>query len=73
MHFAAVVSSKEGTCDGSEPATTTENTFTIKEFAALCMRSCPVTSEFNPVCGSNNVTYTNPGRLECAQTCGVGK
>lgn len=37
----------------------------------LCIRSCPVTSEYNPVCGSNNVTYNNPGRLECAKKCGV--
>lgn len=36
-----------------------------------CVRSCPVTSEYNPVCGSNGVTYANPGRLECAQQCGV--
>ncbi|KAI5636274.1 hypothetical protein NE865_11038 [Phthorimaea operculella] len=37
----------------------------------VCIRSCPVTSEYNPVCGSNNVTYSNPGRLECAKFCGV--
>ncbi|CAG4975331.1 unnamed protein product [Parnassius apollo] len=36
-----------------------------------CIRSCPVTSEYNPVCGSNRVTYSNPGRLLCAQECGV--
>lgn len=38
-----------------------------------CIASCPVTSEYNPVCGSDNVTYSNPGRLICAQMCGVGE
>ncbi|CAH2046957.1 unnamed protein product, partial [Iphiclides podalirius] len=36
-----------------------------------CIRSCPVTAEYNPVCGTNSVTYPNPGRLMCAQACGV--
>nr|AAV91424.1 protease inhibitor 1 [Lonomia obliqua] len=36
-----------------------------------CIRNCPVTSEYNPVCGTDNVTYTNPGRLTCAQSCGI--
>ncbi|XP_049872662.1 uncharacterized protein LOC126371421 [Pectinophora gossypiella] len=36
-----------------------------------CIRACPVTSEYNPVCGTNLVQYPNPGRLLCAQSCGV--
>nr|ABG72718.1 protease inhibitor-like protein [Antheraea mylitta] len=35
-----------------------------------CKRSCPVTPEYNPVCGTNNETFSNPGRLICAQACG---
>ncbi|XP_059049971.1 uncharacterized protein LOC131844980 [Achroia grisella] len=36
-----------------------------------CINSCPVTPEYNPVCGTDLVTYPNPGRLACAQACGV--
>ncbi|CAH0720123.1 unnamed protein product, partial [Brenthis ino] len=36
-----------------------------------CMSLCPTTSEYNPVCGTNNKTYPNPGKLQCAQECGV--
>ncbi|KAG6446028.1 hypothetical protein O3G_MSEX004213 [Manduca sexta] len=35
-----------------------------------CLRGCPVTPEYNPVCGTDRVTYNNPGRLMCAQACG---
>lgn len=36
----------------------------------LCVSSCPVTIEYNPVCGTDNLDYTNPGGLGCAQRCG---
>ncbi|XP_072932580.1 agrin-like [Epargyreus clarus] len=36
-----------------------------------CIQSCPTTSEYNPVCGTNDVTYNNIGKLECAKYCGV--
>lgn len=39
----------------------------------LCITACPVTSEYNPVCGSDRVTYNNPGRLACANMCGASK
>ncbi|XP_063989409.1 uncharacterized protein LOC135168797 isoform X2 [Diachasmimorpha longicaudata] len=36
-----------------------------------CMQNCPVTGQYNPVCGSDNVVYSNIGKLECAASCGT--
>ncbi|XP_066996901.2 agrin isoform X2 [Anabrus simplex] len=33
--------------------------------------NCQSTGEYNPVCGTNNVTYDNPGKLKCAAACGT--
>lgn len=30
---------------------------------------CAATAEYNPVCGSDNVTYWNMGRFNCAKNC----
>ncbi|XP_012283431.1 four-domain proteases inhibitor [Orussus abietinus] len=35
-----------------------------------CEASCPSTPEYNPVCGTDGVSYSNPGRLTCARRCG---
>ncbi|XP_066595930.1 uncharacterized protein [Prorops nasuta] len=35
-----------------------------------CFNNCPSTPEYNPVCGTDNVQYNNPGRLNCAIQCG---
>ncbi|XP_018571443.1 uncharacterized protein LOC108911092 [Anoplophora glabripennis] len=35
-----------------------------------CEDKCRATSQFDPVCGDNNVTYTNIYWLQCAQRCG---
>ncbi|XP_043676457.1 uncharacterized protein LOC122633045 [Vespula pensylvanica] len=35
-----------------------------------CINSCLVTQEYNPVCGTDNISYENPGKLNCAVGCG---
>ncbi|XP_044757242.1 uncharacterized protein LOC123315564 [Coccinella septempunctata] len=35
-----------------------------------CEERCPSTQEYNPVCGDDNVTYPNIGKLQCAVRCG---
>ncbi|XP_011342963.1 uncharacterized protein LOC105282601 isoform X2 [Ooceraea biroi] len=50
-------------------STTTTSTLPQAQFDA-CVTSCPVTPEYNPVCGTDNMDYTNPGGLGCAQRCG---
>lgn len=50
-------------------STTTASSVSDAEFDA-CVAACPSTPEYNPVCGSDNGDYENPGRLSCASACG---
>lgn len=54
-------------------STTTETIKNVDDEQRQCIQTCPTTPEYNPICGTNNVTYDNRGRLECAKFCGVGK
>ncbi|XP_017889840.1 four-domain proteases inhibitor-like [Ceratina calcarata] len=56
------------TSSTSTPPTTTTSTDQARY--DQCITRCPVTIEYNPVCGTDNVDYSNPGGLGCAQTCG---
>lgn len=38
-----------------------------------CEDRCLATSQFDPVCGDNDITYTNIYWLRCAQRCGRSK
>nr|XP_012233110.1 PREDICTED: uncharacterized protein LOC105678395 [Linepithema humile] len=53
--------SNEISGDPNVPSSTTQRTST----------NCPciATAEYNPVCGSDNVTYWNMGRFNCAKNC----
>lgn len=35
--------------------------------------NCPVPPQFNPVCGSDGVTYGNLQKLNCARSCGKSR
>ncbi|XP_045769162.1 serine protease inhibitor dipetalogastin-like isoform X2 [Maniola jurtina] len=52
------------------PQTTTAASTTTSNNLQACMLLCPTTPEYNPVCGTDRVTYDNPGKLACAQWCG---
>ncbi|XP_003705976.1 uncharacterized protein LOC100880427 [Megachile rotundata] len=65
-------SAPTGGTTGRSTSTTTSTTaspVSDAEFDA-CVAACPATPEYNPVCGSDNGDYDNPGRLSCAAACG---
>ncbi|XP_034107753.1 uncharacterized protein LOC117570320 isoform X2 [Drosophila albomicans] len=52
-------------------STTTTPAPTASPQIQACIQSCPATSEYNPICGSDNVNYYNGGRFDCAVRCGL--
>ncbi|XP_013115640.1 uncharacterized protein LOC106093172 [Stomoxys calcitrans] len=36
-----------------------------------CIRQCPTTSEYNPICASNRQMYGNEQKFNCARNCGA--
>ncbi|KAH8235279.1 hypothetical protein KR032_011977, partial [Drosophila birchii] len=58
----------------SSSTTTTAATPANQEPRYLaCLQTCPATSEYNPICGSDNNNYYNLNKFNCAVTCGLGK
>lgn len=51
-----------------QPVSTVEITTTT----APC-ENCQTTSEYNPICGTDGITYFNRARLRCVQRCGKSK
>ncbi|KAL0269339.1 UNVERIFIED_CONTAM: hypothetical protein PYX00_007109 [Menopon gallinae] len=40
------------------------------EISEDCLKNCPQTFQYNPVCGSDFLNYHNIAALKCAQLCG---
>lgn len=36
-----------------------------------CVLQCPHTSQYQPLCGSNNMTFKNKGEYDCFLKCGL--
>lgn len=65
--------------DGAEsssiaPSSTTPNSIAPSS-TTQGTTNCPclTTAEYNPVCGTDNVTYWNMGRFNCAKNCNPGR
>jgi len=63
---------------GSQPATTVRSPLNVVSSEltvpeAPCIRNCMAVSTYDPVCGSDDITYTNRAKFRCAQQCGRSK
>lgn len=62
--------------NGPPSTTTTSTTERSRDRRPnACQLRCHtrITNEYNPRCGSDGITYYNPGKLDCAKRCGKGK
>ncbi|KAG5883174.1 hypothetical protein JTB14_018191 [Gonioctena quinquepunctata] len=57
----------------SPPATSGNTNGRPSPTLARCVDSCRTTTlaHYNPVCGSNGISYDNRAKLECAARCGT--
>ncbi|KYN20864.1 hypothetical protein ALC57_06771, partial [Trachymyrmex cornetzi] len=61
-------SSEEKRDDSSRPATCNSNDPFDK-----CLRECSILLVYDPICGTDKITYINRSQLKCAQCCGKSK
>ncbi|XP_043600461.1 uncharacterized protein LOC122575501 [Bombus pyrosoma] len=63
------VATATSTTSSATPSMTTRGASSNSQYDQ-CIATCLTTSEYNPVCGSDDVEYSNPGQLTCASACG---
>ncbi|XP_030754613.1 uncharacterized protein LOC115881318 [Sitophilus oryzae] len=62
---------QQGNINPESSTETSTTTTTASPRFRSCFANCRTVSHYNPVCGSNGVTYDNEQRLNCAQRCGL--
>lgn len=65
-----IITTPSPTPSATPTPTPTPTTFWQPELVA-CVKVCPHTPEYNPVCGTNGITFENLSILRCVQLCGV--
>ncbi|XP_018398214.1 PREDICTED: thrombin inhibitor rhodniin-like [Cyphomyrmex costatus] len=59
-----------GQFNGKEDEVTSHPICNCNEQFEECMENCDTIALYDPVCGTDGVTYGNLGELACAQCCG---
>lgn len=75
FQFPTAIDNQPTQSSRPSPSTTASGTTTTTASPQFrsCFSNCRTTPEYNPVCGSNGITYDSPGRLSCARRCGISK
>lgn len=56
-----------------EPQFSNNSMQSLNDLLNDCYRNCQSSNEYDPICGSNGITYQNIHRLECGIKCGHSK
>lgn len=71
--FTSVENIPTSSIQTTSPSTTTVAIPGMETTRSSCEDRCRVTPQFDPICGSNGVTYANIEWFRCAQRCGRSK